>query len=109
MKAEPYELTFKVTTKEEFAQIVKDGGWVEYHMFCPLCDAHYPHRHYICSACGQIDFANKKTCFECWNASEIHRIRGDVMAYVRKHGWTMRKLGVLAVIILFTIANWRTG
>lgn len=107
MKTEPFELTFLVTTEKEFAQTIKDGGWVEYHTHCPLCDVFGPHRHYICSACGQIDFINKGTCAGCWNAHNTFRIRRDIMDFRRKHGATLRRLGVFAVIILFTIANWR--
>lgn len=106
---EPYEIKFAETTDEEYRDAVLHGGWVEYHLSCPLCDLHEVHRHYICSLCGMIDFANKTTCFECRRISEAFRIRRDIMNFVREHGATMARLGVKFVIILalITIATWR--
>jgi len=110
MKIEPGELQFHETTEEEFRNKIVTGGWIECYNRCPIetCGKVGVHRHYICSACGQIDFANKHTCLECWRMSEIQRIRHKIIAFNRKHGAMLKRLGVSAVVIvLFTIANWR--
>ncbi len=106
---EPFEIEFKESTDRALAEAILHGGWVEYHISCPLCELHEVHRHYICSSCGNIDFVNTETCGECFVAMETYKIRREVMGFVREHGYTLMKLGVkLAIILaLVTMATWR--
>lgn len=109
MKPEPFELDHVETTEAEFRRAIKHGGWVEYHLACPLCERHYPHRHYICGSCGKIDFVGIDHCFECWHAHEIWKMGREVYSFLRKHGASLQRLGVkfFIAILLLTIAGWR--
>ncbi len=111
IKPQPFELNHAETTEAEFRDAVAHGGWVEYYTSCPLCDLHTVHRHYICGKCGQIDFINEESCFGCWQAKELWRIRRDLYDFLRKHGRTMQRLGVkfFTALLLLTLAGWRLG
>ena len=96
----------RMSTKEDIVRVLMHGGRIDVSINCPLCSEIVPHYHYICTECLQMDMENDD-CWRCRLDRKKAALDAQISLFFQRNHCKMKRLGIVVVFVLFTIANWR--
>jgi hypothetical protein len=94
------------SSKEDIAHVVNHGGRLYFALTCPFCNDATLHYHDICPVCLQLDMSNDD-CWRCKLDRKKMAVDAQISLFWERNYTTMKRLGIVVTLILFTVANWR--